>query len=60
MFLKFRDPGGFFMPKEGWVLPNDESSLPAWLSEEDLDHFSNKYEKTGFTGGLNYYRCLNR
>ncbi|XP_039115094.1 epoxide hydrolase A-like isoform X2 [Dioscorea cayenensis subsp. rotundata] len=59
MFLKFRDPGGFFMPKEGWVLPNDESSLPAWLSEEDLDHFSNKYEKTGFTGGLNYYRCLN-
>ncbi|KAH7655045.1 Soluble epoxide hydrolase protein [Dioscorea alata] len=58
MFLKFRDPGGFFMPKECWVLPNDESSLPVWLSEEDLDH-SNKFEKTGFTGGLNYWRCLN-
>ena len=60
MFLEFSDPGGLFMPKESLVLPNDESSLPAWLSEEDLDHFSNKFEKTGFTGGVNYYRCLNR
>ncbi|KAM0951146.1 putative soluble epoxide hydrolase [Dioscorea sansibarensis] len=59
MFLEFSDPGGLFMPKESLVLPNDESSLPAWLSEEDLDHFSNKFEKTGFTGGVNYYRCLN-
>ncbi|XP_039115091.1 epoxide hydrolase A-like isoform X2 [Dioscorea cayenensis subsp. rotundata] len=26
--------------------------------EEDLNYLTNKFEKTGFTGGLNYYRCL--
>ncbi|XP_019180644.1 PREDICTED: bifunctional epoxide hydrolase 2-like isoform X2 [Ipomoea nil] len=29
-----------------------------WLPEEDLDYFVSRYEKTGFTGGVNYYRAL--
>ncbi|XP_050203643.1 uncharacterized protein LOC126653749 [Mercurialis annua] len=32
--------------------------LPHWLSEEDVNYYASKYEQKGFTGGLNYYRCL--
>ncbi|KAJ1386038.1 Epoxide hydrolase-like [Sesbania bispinosa] len=34
-------------------------TLPSWLTEDDLAYFVSKFEKTGFTGGLNYYRNLN-
>ncbi|GMN25052.1 hypothetical protein TIFTF001_045925 [Ficus carica] len=37
----------------------DPVALPSWLSEEDINHFANKFNQTGFTGGLNYYRALN-
>ncbi|XP_039115095.1 epoxide hydrolase A-like [Dioscorea cayenensis subsp. rotundata] len=58
-FYTLRDPAGIFIPKEGWISPNDEFSLPNWISEEDIDYFGNKFEKSGWSGGLNYYRCLN-
>ncbi|GER43162.1 alpha/beta-Hydrolases superfamily protein [Striga asiatica] len=32
--------------------------LPSWLTQDDLDYFTSKFNKTGFTGGLNYYRAL--
>jgi pimeloyl-ACP methyl ester carboxylesterase len=35
-------------------------SLPAWLSEEDLNFFSKEIERTGFRGGLNWYRNIDR
>ena len=28
-----------------------------WLSEEELQVYSSTFEKTGFQGGLNWYRC---
>jgi pimeloyl-ACP methyl ester carboxylesterase len=28
------------------------------LFEEDISYYAEKFEKTGFTGGLNFYRCL--
>ncbi|KAL8054760.1 hypothetical protein ABFX02_04G013400 [Erythranthe guttata] len=31
---------------------------PPWLTEEDLDYFAGKFKKTGYTGGLNYYRAM--
>ncbi|KAI3449460.1 hypothetical protein Pfo_006125 [Paulownia fortunei] len=34
------------------------AKLPPWLSEEDLNYFATKFRKTGFTGGLNYYRAM--
>jgi pimeloyl-ACP methyl ester carboxylesterase len=34
--------------------------LPDWLSEADLAHFSESYRKSGFRGGLNWYRNLDR
>ena len=38
----------------------DPDKLPAWLSEEDLDFFTAEFERTGFRGGLNWYRNLDR
>lgn len=30
--------------------------LPYWLSQEDLEHYTAEYRRTGFTGTLNRYR----
>ena len=30
--------------------------LPAWLTEADIDYFTAEFERTGFRGGLNWYR----
>jgi pimeloyl-ACP methyl ester carboxylesterase len=38
----------------------DPNELPAWLSERALDHYVAEYERTGFTGAINYYRCRDR
>ena len=34
--------------------------LPAWLNEADLDYFVKQFQSTGFAGGLNWYRNINR
>jgi pimeloyl-ACP methyl ester carboxylesterase len=34
----------------------DPKELPAWLREEDLDYYAKEYARTGFRGGLNWYR----
>ena len=34
--------------------------LPSWLSQEELDHYVAEFSRTGFTGGLNWYRNLDR
>ncbi|KAA2254436.1 alpha/beta hydrolase [Solihabitans fulvus] len=43
----------------GWldVLP-DPGVLPPWLTESDLAAYVETFERTGFTGGLNWYRAL--
>ncbi|MEO8970503.1 MAG: alpha/beta hydrolase [Ktedonobacteraceae bacterium] len=33
-------------------------TLPAWLTGQDLDYFTAEFERTGFTGGLNWYRTI--
>lgn len=35
-------------------------SLPGWLSEEDLEVYVGEFERTGFRGGLNWYRNFDR
>ncbi|CAK8544599.1 unnamed protein product [Lathyrus sativus] len=40
--------------------PNVPDTLPPWLTEDDLAYYVSKFEKTGFTGGLNYYRNFNQ
>jgi pimeloyl-ACP methyl ester carboxylesterase len=34
--------------------------LPDWLSEEDLEVYVGEFERTGFRGGLNWYRNFDR
>ena len=34
--------------------------LPAWLSDEDVSVFAEEFRRTGFRGGLNWYRNLDR
>jgi pimeloyl-ACP methyl ester carboxylesterase len=40
-------------------LPEVEE-LPAWLSRAELDHYIEVFSKTGFTGGINWYRNMDR
>lgn len=34
--------------------------LPSWLTDADLDHWTAEFTRTGFSGGLNWYRNINR
>ena len=36
------------------------TELPPWLSAAELDHYVAEFERTGFTGGLSWYRNLDR
>nr|WP_283937950.1 alpha/beta hydrolase [Sphingomonas caseinilyticus] len=38
----------------------EPDTFPDWLSDRALDHYVAEYERTGFTGALNYYRCRDR
>ncbi|KAK1277693.1 hypothetical protein QJS04_geneDACA007210 [Acorus gramineus] len=58
-FLTYRTPAPLMVPKEGFGgSPNTQITLPTWLSEEDIAYFASKFDKSGFTGGLNYYRAM--
>ena len=35
-------------------------SLPAWLTEADLDYYVSQFASAGFRGGVNYYRNFHR
>ncbi len=36
------------------------ATLPAWLTEDDLDVYAGEFERTGITGALNRYRNMDR
>lgn len=54
--LRMMQPGS-----AGFVerLPEPDG-LPDWISAEELDHYITEFTRTGFTGGLNWYRNLDR
>jgi pimeloyl-ACP methyl ester carboxylesterase len=45
-----------------WAQEADPSPprRPPWLSEQELDVYVEAFERTGFTGGLNWYRNIDR
>ncbi|XP_021645898.2 LOW QUALITY PROTEIN: uncharacterized protein LOC110639318 [Hevea brasiliensis] len=55
-----RKPGAPCMPKENSfeICPENPSTLPSWLKEEDLAYYVSKFNQKGFTGGLNCYRAM--
>ena len=38
----------------------EPAALPAWLPAADLEQYVREFTRTGFTGGLNWYRNLDR
>jgi len=50
------------VPRRGGVFTHASNlpPLPAWLSETDLDFFAAEFGRTGFRGGLNWYRNIDR
>ena len=55
------DPATFANDGRGFVdrLPEPDG-LPDWLSRDELDHYIGEFTRTGFTGGLNWYRNMDR
>ncbi len=39
---------------------DDVAVLPPWLTADDLDHYVREFTRTGFTGGLNWFRNFDR
>ncbi|XP_037459656.1 epoxide hydrolase A-like isoform X1 [Triticum dicoccoides] len=59
-FFAYRTPGPLFILKSGWGSPDEEVPLPSWITEEDIKYYTTEFDKSGFIGGLNYYRALNK
>jgi pimeloyl-ACP methyl ester carboxylesterase len=57
-------PGGSLgmVPRAGGFLSQttNPTSLPSWLSEADIDFYAAEFSRTGFRGGLNWYRNIDR
>ncbi len=72
MLQVFYSLSGDASEAERWhpILPNSNagmftetavpSTLPGWLTEADLDYFTQQFQQSGFRGGLNWYRNFDR
>ncbi|HKX27070.1 MAG TPA: alpha/beta hydrolase [Blastocatellia bacterium] len=67
----FYSASGDAPPEKRWryIFGKDETlldsgslpaALPPWLTSEDLDYMTREFERTGFRGGLNWYRNMDR
>ena len=64
-----RDPATGGIPRDVGMVPRsggfltrmaDPEALPAWLTEADIDFYAGEFARTGFRGGLNWYRNIDR
>jgi pimeloyl-ACP methyl ester carboxylesterase len=61
LFLGDGVPGGMVPRSGGWLTGRvARSSFPSWLTEADLEFYAGEFARTGFRGGLNWYRNLDR
>jgi pimeloyl-ACP methyl ester carboxylesterase len=59
----FADPAAVGMvPRRGGFLSGtvEPGALPPWLTEADIDFYAGEFARTGFRGGLNWYRNIDR
>jgi len=58
---KSHNPFSMLLKKDGLLgaLPIPDN-LPQWLTQEDFNVFVQSFQQSGFRGGLNYYRNLDR
>lgn len=56
------DAGAGMVPRTGGFLTRsiDPPELPPWLTGADVDFYAGEFERTGFRGGLNWYRNIDR
>jgi pimeloyl-ACP methyl ester carboxylesterase len=38
----------------------EPTGLPDWITQAEFDHYVAEFTRTGFTGGLNWYRNIDR
>jgi pimeloyl-ACP methyl ester carboxylesterase len=60
---RFAEPSSVGMvPRQGGVLSGmpHPASLPSWLTEDDVEFYAGEFTRTGFRGGLNWYRNIDR
>ncbi len=50
------------VPRKGGFLSalTNPAALPPWLTEADVDFYVSELTRTGFRGGLNWYRNIDR
>jgi pimeloyl-ACP methyl ester carboxylesterase len=52
---------GMMVGEEGFLGSMAQpAELPGWLRESDVDYFAGEFGRTGFRGGLNFYRNIDR
>jgi pimeloyl-ACP methyl ester carboxylesterase len=54
--------GAGMVPRSGGFLGTRPapSGLPSWITEADVDFYTMEFKRTGFRGGLNWYRNIDR
>jgi pimeloyl-ACP methyl ester carboxylesterase len=61
-----REPTAMMVPRQGGLLARwaaefvNPPTLPSWLTEADVDFYTAEFARTGFRGGLNWYRNIDR
>jgi pimeloyl-ACP methyl ester carboxylesterase len=52
----------FMVPRQGGMMANwvNPTLLPSWLADADLEIYSDQFQRTGYRGGLNWYRNIDR
>ena len=60
--VKIGGGGGGMVPRGGGFLGGRDVvvPLPPWLTEADVDYYAAEFVRTGFRGGLNWYRNIDR
>ncbi|MBU4317048.1 MAG: alpha/beta hydrolase [Proteobacteria bacterium] len=49
------------MDAGGWIHRMGEpKESPSWFTAEDLNYYVNEFSRAGFSGGINYYRNIDR
>jgi pimeloyl-ACP methyl ester carboxylesterase len=64
--LPGREPVTMMVPRQGGLLARWAAhfaipeTLPAWITEADVDFYAAEFARSGFRGGLNWYRNIDR
>src|SRR5215469_5390561 len=61
--VRSEQPGHVFMiPREGGLRATlvNPTALPPWITEADVEIYVDQFKRTGYRGGLNWYRNIDR